>query len=324
MKALRTYVDRLGLKWRLILGVSALLLTSSLLLSVFVLDEFSSAALQSSKDRGSALARSLAHNSEFGVMLEIGSDLEALVGGVLTESDVLFAQVLTANGRLLAEGTRHDVRVESVRSLPSDSDDWAKDIKQPNQVHIDILKLPEGREVIEIVAGVYSHESSVSKEELGSPTGSWSGGYQDSKIIGYTRIGMSLEKTKAAIAATRQMVAYFTLLLVMLGILLSVTLVKMLASPINTLVDATERLASGDLSQRVHVTTDAELERLAVAFNTMCDSLEHTQKELEKHNRTLEEKVRERTRRLEEVQRQVIQSEKMAAVGQLAAGVATN
>ena len=96
----------------------------------------------------------------------------------------------------------------------------------------------------------------------------------------------------------------------------------MIASPINTLVEATERLASGDLSQRVHVQTDAELERLALAFNTMCDSLEKTRKELELHNQTLEEKVRERTEKLEEVQKQVIQSEKMAAVGQLAAGVA--
>jgi two-component system, NtrC family, sensor kinase len=118
------------------------------------------------------------------------------------------------------------------------------------------------------------------------------------------------------------MIVFFTLLLVMLGILLSVTLVKMIASPINTLVEATERIASGDLSQRVHVATDQELERLALAFNTMCDSVQKTQEELEQHNQNLEQMVRERTQRLEEAQQQVLQSEKMAAVGQLAAGVA--
>jgi two-component system NtrC family sensor kinase len=118
------------------------------------------------------------------------------------------------------------------------------------------------------------------------------------------------------------MIIFFTLLLVMLGILLSVTLVKMIASPINTLVEATELIASGDLSQRVRMQTDQELERLASAFNTMCDSLEKTQKELELHNQNLESMIRERTQKLEQAQRQVIQAEKMAAVGQLAAGVA--
>ena len=321
MSLLRSLHDTLGLKWRLILGVSALLVVSSLLLSMFLLEEFSQTATYGLKQRGSSLARNLAHNAEFGVMLEISSELDGLIQGMRTEPDILFAQIYNSDAVLLAQGLSEDIP-DSV--IQSDKESLAVSDSSGNNGHnveTRELILPNAGECIEVIATVVAHTPEVSKEELGSASIAKESN-QRGETIGYVRIAISAGETKAKIAETRQMIVYFTLLLVMLGILLSVTLVKMIASPINTLVEATERLAAGDLSQRVHVQTDAELERLALAFNTMCDSLEKTQKELELHNQTLEEKVRERTQKLEEVQKQVIQSEKMAAVGQLAAGVA--
>lgn len=321
MTMLRRLHDTLGLKWRLIIGVSSLLVVSSLLLSMFLLEEFSQTANYGLTQRGSSLARNLAHNAEFGVMLEITSELDGLIKGMMTEPDILFAQIYNADGVLLAKGARSDIS-DSTIGLTTDSTEPAPSLDDDGlSVASRELKLSNNIECIEVTALVVSHKSDISKEELGSANTSKEEG-EHSEVIGRVRLAISLGETKAKIAETQQMIVYFTLLLVMLGILLSVTLVKMIASPINTLVDATERLASGDLSQRVHVQTDAELERLALAFNTMCDSLEKTRKELELHNQTLEEKVRERTQKLEEVQKQVIQSEKMAAVGQLAAGVA--
>ncbi len=313
--------ERMGLRWRLIIGVSSLLVASSLLLSVFLLNEFSDAAHQSLEERGSSLARNFAHNAEFGIMLELDEDLEQLIDGMLTERDIMFAQAFSKQGQLLVRGINHDFI-----PLPFDTENLTLnaeeyDFNTDQQVAFKSLDADGDASGLEIVAPVYSQTANISKEQLGSAT--LSHDHKGSgEVIGYVRIGMSLEATEKKIAATQQMVIYFTLLLVMLGILLSVTLVKMLASPINTLVETTEKIAAGDLGQRASVKADAELERLAIAFNTMCDSLEKTQRELEVHNQNLERKVKERTRKLEEAQKQVIQSEKMAAVGQLAAGVA--
>jgi signal transduction histidine kinase len=314
----------LGLKWRLILGVSLLLLGSSVLLSIFMAGQFSDAAMEGLQRRGTSLARNLAYNAEFGVMLENAKELEGLVAGLLSDNDVIFAEVLTKDGVLLTRNIRSGIDTNSI-CVDGRQINFNEPIDmQGKEVLAWKCQLPDGNgmEYVEFISPVYTQKISVSKEELGSTVNRGDETSKNKVIIGYVHMGIGLQETLAKIEETKQMIVLFTLLLVMLGILLSVTLVKMIASPINALVEATERIASGDLSQRVHVATDQELERLALAFNSMCDSVQKTQGELELHNQNLEQMVRERTQRLEEAQQQVLQSEKMAAIGQLAAGVA--
>jgi two-component system NtrC family sensor kinase len=61
---------------------------------------------------------------------------------------------------------------------------------------------------------------------------------------------------------------------------------------------------------------------LAESFNTMTQSLRQMKGDLEEWGRTLEEKVRQRTEELVTMQARVAQSERLASVGMLAAGVA--
>jgi two-component system NtrC family sensor kinase len=87
-------------------------------------------------------------------------------------------------------------------------------------------------------------------------------------------------------------------------------------------VGVTERIASGDLSEKVPVKSSNEFGRLASSFNKMTESLQQSRDQIEMYNRTLEQKIAARTKELDEAQNQLIQSEKMAAIGELAAGVA--
>jgi len=65
-----------------------------------------------------------------------------------------------------------------------------------------------------------------------------------------------------------------------------------------------------------------EIGMLASAFNGMADQIERRDRQLRSFNDELQHKVDERTAELKEAQGQLIESQKMAAVGELGAGVA--
>jgi two-component system NtrC family sensor kinase len=106
------------------------------------------------------------------------------------------------------------------------------------------------------------------------------------------------------------------------AIIIMTAFVKIITRPIESLVSVTDRISKGDLNRQVEISRHDEIGLLAESFNRMIESLKASQKEIEIYNRTLEEKIIERTRELENTQAQLLQSEKMVAIGQLAAGVA--
>jgi two-component system NtrC family sensor kinase len=83
-----------------------------------------------------------------------------------------------------------------------------------------------------------------------------------------------------------------------------------------------ERAGDGDLTARVPVRSSDEMGRLARSWNEMAEDLQHARGELEGLNRTLEQRVEEKTRQLEETHRGIVVIEKMASLGKLAAVVA--
>lgn len=108
--------------------------------------------------------------------------------------------------------------------------------------------------------------------------------------------------------------------LVLLGLLSFVA--GRITRPLAVMVDATGRIAQGDLGHRVAVEGRDEIGQLANAFNRMTDELSLAREDLTQWGRTLERRVEERTRELHETQDQLVVSEKLASLGKMAAGVA--
>jgi two-component system, NtrC family, sensor kinase len=91
-----------------------------------------------------------------------------------------------------------------------------------------------------------------------------------------------------------------------------------LSRRIQSLTQATQQLAQGDLAIRLQTHNQDEVGVLARAFNTMADELVVRDQQIQSQMQQLKETLAE----LHRTQSQMVQSEKMSALGQMVAGVA--
>ena len=111
--------------------------------------------------------------------------------------------------------------------------------------------------------------------------------------------------------------------------ILGVYTARWIAQPILRLGNASQAIANGNLNQQVAHSSIRELNTLGLSFNQMSGQLQSSFLALEQTNAELEDRVEARTRDLQQAlhdlsrtQVQMIQSEKMSALGQMVAGVA--
>lgn len=111
--------------------------------------------------------------------------------------------------------------------------------------------------------------------------------------------------------------------LTLVGVLaLAPVLARALARPIARLAEGARELARGHLAHRITLKRRDELGDLARAFNDMGHALEQAHRELLGFNEQLAAQVEERTRELQQTQVQLSRSQRLAAMGDLAAGMA--
>jgi two-component system NtrC family sensor kinase len=141
-------------------------------------------------------------------------------------------------------------------------------------------------------------------------------------IVGVLCVGI-LEEPFLAVR-TRMMLTFLVVAGagVLIVLLLTYLLTRAMILPLEEMVSATKRIAGGDLDHGVAVHSGGEIGHLAVNFNKMLESLKSMKAEQEQWAHTLEKKVEERTAELMAMQTQMAQSEKLASMGRLAAGVA--
>lgn len=143
------------------------------------------------------------------------------------------------------------------------------------------------------------------------------------QILGVLDTNLSLAEADADLReSTLRMVIYTILAMALISVLSGLFVWRMVGRPVKALKSGTEQLSQGALGYQAQVHSHDELGDLAESFNMMSLQLRDANEEITAWARTLEDRVDQKTSELKRAHEHVLQVEKMASIGKMAAVVA--
>lgn len=118
--------------------------------------------------------------------------------------------------------------------------------------------------------------------------------------IGQLYLGLSLKELEAEISRSRATIALVSVMIFIVGMVAVFGISTLVTGPLSQMAKTVEQISQGDLTQRAAVSSQDEVGQLAQSFNLMVDSLESAHRELKDLNASLEERVIERTKELQQ------------------------
>lgn len=172
----------------------------------------------------------------------------------------------------------------------------------------------QGNEVLGIIRGIYNEPICSQPACHYHP--------DDVNLLGVLDIVVSTKDVIARITRYRtNFIVELIFILIALSLCLNLLTSRLINQPVNTLLDHTRLLSKGKWTF-IENTTNDEFGELAESFNEMTSSLKKAEEERERWAATLETRVEERTQQIREMQSVIVRSEKLASLGELAAGIA--
>jgi len=175
---------------------------------------------------------------------------------------------------------------------------------------------PEGVKTINMVTPIYN-EASCSNASCHAHSAS-------TRVLGVADVALRLDPIQIQTrAVTLQAVLTITLTVALGAAFVIFFTRRFMAKPIQQLIQGTKTVSAMELDRPIEVIRGSEeLDELVDSFNVMRERLKSAVAELNEMQQTLENKVEERTAQLQLAQKKLVQSDRLASLGQLAASVA--
>ncbi len=146
---------------------------------------------------------------------------------------------------------------------------------------------------------------------------------EDKSVLGVLDISMDLSHVDQQVGSVQNRAMLMAVVqIVLIGILIALFIRHFVGKPIRKLMEGTRAISHMDLDTRIDAHAHGELAALAESFNTMRERLRTAVQETNTLTSNLEHTVEKRTKELLSARQKLIQSDRMASLGQLAASVA--
>ena len=146
---------------------------------------------------------------------------------------------------------------------------------------------------------------------------------KEQKILGFVEADLSLALLDEALFKQGlALTAYVVIFVLAVSLFLGIINYKIVTHPVQELANAMEHAAGGDLDYSVQIKSVDEIGVLASTFNSMIKDLKSARDQREQWTQTLEAEIEKKTEEIQKTSLNLVQTEKLASLGRMAAGVA--
>jgi signal transduction histidine kinase len=172
----------------------------------------------------------------------------------------------------------------------------------------------KGSRFFEIVSPIFRLNKIADLDEINSD--------QVKELVGAIRVVVSFAVIDKEVSQIKNIVIIISSGAIILGLCLSLLLIKIILNPIENLVEGVHKVSRGDLSFKVPDVKIKEIEYLIEKFNSMREVLDKTLKDLSNEkNKLFNAKIHleELLNKMNVMQEKLLESEKFLTIGKLAA-----
>jgi HAMP domain-containing protein len=266
-----------------LLTILLILLTSTSISSYVVYNEIRN-NYRELLNQGLTTLAMVGQNSEYALYAEDMKSLNELLDLAFADPKVAYGAIFNRDLQpLTSRNARSSGMIPAGSALPTGLTEGVRQLE---------LNGPDGHPYIDLVAPIVSNTVS---GPYGFPVKA-QGGQQ---TIGYLRLGLDLEAHQLQIRQLILTSSFGTLLLILLGILVTLLTTRKITAPLKRLCQITGEIAEGHLDHRIDLNGSDEISDLSGAFNKMLSRLRAYRRQVEQQHEVLEEQVAQRTLELQ-------------------------
>jgi two-component system NtrC family sensor kinase len=174
---------------------------------------------------------------------------------------------------------------------------------------------PNGARRLAMVTPIYNEPSCSEADCHAHPRGI--------NVLGVLDVALDLKEVDDEIDEVKNSVVLMTgIHVILVGLFIVLFTRRFVDAPIRQLIEGTRAISAMQLDRPLNIDSNGELGELAHSFDSMRKQLLHALTELNDFTKHLETKVEERTEQLKDAHRKLLQTDRLASLGQLAASVA--